>query len=642
MSEIGSISVSINGDASGLLSAASSAQAAVTSLNTAINGLKSSDVSVAINAVDNATAVVDSASGTVNAFGELRPEAVISALDKTAAGVASAKAAINSIQDKVVTVTVRVNKQESGSYAKGTMSAPEGLARINDEKGVADPRELVYHRGNYYLFEGRDVLVPLDRGDKVYTASQTKNIMNMNGIPSYASGKNNEMFDFDKRMFNYRAKTSNMPLTEQIEWWQSALKVYAYDMEALMECSEEIFELTQDMVKELNEESKDYVIERSQLNDWSKFGDTELDAFSRIRDRNFEYLKQGVITWKDYCETIDDIGSEMYEERIKHSENWLEQEYKYNNMAIDDYIAGLDRMAAYTQEFYNNGLIGDVDYFYGMQDISNKKADMRQKANNEEYKSWRKSADGYLKQREVYGDWKEYGDNLIDYYNRCIERHNEFFAAGKIDWETYNDEIINYKMEIYKAEKAQAEETYKTLLNYAKEYTANVKTALKTEKDDLNYELKSEELDEELVDAARIRSIYKGAVTQKGKDVYDEAQDKINEIGRDRAKLELERSQAQTLRELEKEYKAFESSKGLTIDKIMNGTLDVSSILSTVESEFALGQSNICSLLNDLISAVKSNGAGTVYGGTTYNITGADASIMGPFLQRGTMAFAGR
>ena len=45
------------------------------------------------------------------------------------------------------------------------------------------------------MFSGRDVVVPLSQGDKVYTADETKAIMNGMGIPHYASGKNNEMFE---------------------------------------------------------------------------------------------------------------------------------------------------------------------------------------------------------------------------------------------------------------------------------------------------------------------------------------------------------------------------------------------------------------------------------------------------------------
>lgn len=642
MSEIGSISVSINGDASGLLSAAASAQSAVTALSTAVNGLKSQNVSLKLAAVDNATPVVNAATSTVTAFGTLKPQATITALDNTAPGVASATAAVNSVQDRVVTITVRVNQEGSiPRFASGTRSAPAGLARINDEQGAADPRELIYHRGNYYLFEGRDVLLPLDRGDQVFTASQTKNILRMNGIPSYASGKNNELFDFDKKLFKHSTKTSNMSITEQMEWWQSALDQYAYDSNVVMECGEEVFSLTKKLVKELNSASEVYVDERSKLNNWEEFGDTALEAFSRIRDRNFGFLDEGVITWEDYCKTLDKIGSNMYKERIKHSENWLNQAYKYNELSIDDYISGLNRMAEYTKEYYANGLIGDVDYFYGMQDIQNKKYDMRRKANAEEYRSWKKSADGYKKQRELYEDWDEWGDNLSKYYDRCIQRQNEFFAAGKIDWETYNDAVINYKMEQYKAEKSEAEKTYKTMLTSAKGYISEVKASFKAEKNELDYEFKTEELNSEFIAAARTRVQYRNAVTQKGKDVLAEAEEKMNKISREREQLELQREQNLTLETLENQYQEIENGKSVIISEILDGSIDMKSVLDSIEAQSAAGQGDICSLLSELIRTIQNGSGSTVYGGTTYNITGADASFMGPLLKRSISALAG-
>ena len=642
MSEIGSISVSINGDASGLLSAAASAQAAVTSLNSAINGLKSQNVSVKLSATDDATPVVEAATKNVNAFGTLNPEASLSAIDNTGPGVASAKAAINSIQDKTVVVTVKVNKVGSvDGFAEGTTNAPGGLARINDEKGIADPRELIYHGGNYYLFEGRDVLLPLDKGDKVFTASQTKQIMRLNGVPSYASGKNNELFDMDKRSIKYVTKTSEVPLSEQIEMSQSALEAYAYDAEAVMECEEEIFSLTQKLVKEINGISEIYIDERSKLNDWEKYGDTAIDAFNRVRDRNSELLSSGIISWEDYYDTVTDLGADMYAERIKHSENWLEQQYKYNNLSVEDYIAGLERMREYTEEYYKNGLIGDVDYFYGMQDISNQKFDMRAKGNAAEYKAWKNSAEGYLKQRETYDDWDEWGDNLSDYYDRCIQRQQEFFDAGKIDWETYNNAVISYKLEQYKAEKKAAENAYKDMLSYAKEYISGVKADFKAKKDELSYENKREELQSEHTKASITKLYYENAVTQKGKDVYAEADEKMKKISREMEELSLEREQSETLAVLEKQYSEIEKSKTAIISNIMNTGLNMDSVLDSISIEFSAGRSDVCTLLTRLISAVQNSNGGNVYGGTTYNITGADSSFIGPLLKRSAAALSG-
>ena len=63
-----------------------------------------------------------------------------------------------------------------GHFAHGTRNAPEGLAYLNDD-GSADPRELVEHNGQFLMYEGRNVLVPLAAGDRVFTSSETKDIL---------------------------------------------------------------------------------------------------------------------------------------------------------------------------------------------------------------------------------------------------------------------------------------------------------------------------------------------------------------------------------------------------------------------------------------------------------------------------------
>ena len=62
---------------------------------------------------------------------------------------------------------------------------------VNDEKGISDPRELIVDKGRAFIPQGKDVVLPLSKGAKVYTASQTKAIMSGMGIPHYATGKDN-------------------------------------------------------------------------------------------------------------------------------------------------------------------------------------------------------------------------------------------------------------------------------------------------------------------------------------------------------------------------------------------------------------------------------------------------------------------
>lgn len=134
---------------------------------------------------------------------------------------------------------------------------------------------------------------------------------------------------------------------------------------------------------------------------------------------------------------------------------------------------------------------------------------------------------------------------------------------------------------------------------------------------------------------------YRNAVTQKGKDVLAEAEEKMNKISREREQLELQREQNLTLETLENQYQEIENGKSVIISEILDGSIDMKSVLDSIEAQSAAGQGNICSLLSELIRTIQNGSGSTVYGGTTYNITGADASFMEPLLKRSISALAG-
>ena len=73
--------------------------------------------------------------------------------------------------------------------AKGTQNFEGGLAMVNDEKGISDPRELIVDKGRAFIPQGKDVVLPLSKGAKVYTASQTKAIMSRYGYTALRNRK---------------------------------------------------------------------------------------------------------------------------------------------------------------------------------------------------------------------------------------------------------------------------------------------------------------------------------------------------------------------------------------------------------------------------------------------------------------------
>lgn len=627
MAEAASLVVTISGDASGLVGAVNEAQASLSALESSANalaGLDGTSIAFNINAEDNATDAVSAAETALNAMNGLEASATITAIDNTAAGVASAQASINSVQGKTVTITV--NYQATGSlplFAKGTSNAPEGLAMVNDERGISDPRELIYHNGQYMMFSGRDVILPLSEGDVVYTAAQTKKILS--DIPHYASGRKNTFFEEDKAEFTHLTKSSNVSLTEQIEWWQAAMEKYARDSEVVKECNEEIFSLTRKLADNINDLSKIYVADRAYLNDFEGWGDTAIEAFDRVRDRNYSDLQSGLITWEEYTETLSDIGSLMYEERISQSERWLKQESKYNKLSTEDYIAGLERMKAYTAEYYEHGIISCKEYSTKIQELSNAITDKENEIHNAVYNKWLSDSQNWKELRDTYDDWEEYGDSEVQFYERCIERIGELYRDGHISWQEYMDETMNYSMDLYNAQMSEVDE----LLEAQAAYIGRLKTEFADEENALQESWKLEDRTADISETKRLLAIYKNAVTEKGKSKYADLQEELKNLEREEELYRLQKSNNEIIASLEEEYDAMESDKKLTLSSLQSCGINVQALIKNINAETNGIQYVMTSLASQIISAI--NAKATYSDNRSFSISAADDTTLKQF-----------
>ena len=75
-----------------------------------------------------------------------------------------------------------------------------------------------------------------------------------------------------------------------------------------------------------------------------------------------------------------------------------------------------------------------------------------QSTGDEVYSKWKNDADGWKNLRDTYGDWEQYGDSIVQFYNRCIEKVDQLYKEGHISWQKYSDESMNYKMKLFEAE----------------------------------------------------------------------------------------------------------------------------------------------------------------------------------------------
>lgn len=98
---------------------------------------------------------------------------------------------INWILEKVGSDT-RIKKWDVPKFASGT----NGLSRdtigvVNDQVGSTYKELIVPPSGKPFIPEGRNVILPMEKGTKIMPAKQTRNLMNsmgINGIPHFAGG----------------------------------------------------------------------------------------------------------------------------------------------------------------------------------------------------------------------------------------------------------------------------------------------------------------------------------------------------------------------------------------------------------------------------------------------------------------------
>lgn len=419
-----------------------------------------------------------------------------------------------------------------------------------------------------------------------------------NGL--YATGKKNELFKMEKNVFDSTVKSSHIPITDQLSWWREMLSKYSYDYNVILECNEEIFALTRKLVDSINSVSFTYIDERAYFNDWAQYEDDAILAFNRIKDNNRAFMDAAFITYEGYCDNIKTAGEILYEGRISQSKKWLEHEEKYNGLSTQGYIDGLERMRAYTDEYYNQGLISYRVYADGIHKINDEISDKTREKNEEIYSGWKASADNWYRMRETYGDWEVYGDNEVEYYRRCIERIGELYKNGVIEWQEYSDATMEYNLLLFKAQEAQ----YDDWLSEKADYISRLKSEFSREEKLLRDTYASDDRVSEISDIKRDISIYRNAVTKTGQDKYESLQKELKKLEREEELYRLEQEHQQTLDELQAEYEVAERRKKEMLWQIKNTSIDVMDICNNIQFSSGEYQKSIITLIKDAIEAI--------------------------------------
>lgn len=546
--------------------------------------------------------------------------------------------------------------------AKGTQNFEGGLAMVNDEKGISDPRELIVDKGRAFIPQGKDVLLPLSKGAKVYTASQTKAIMSGMGIPHYATGKDNsDAFTSAKDDWTHYTKTHAVTTAQELEKWLEFQEKFKSNDKDIADIEEQIFGLTQKRTQELNNLSKSYIEERAALNDWDDNGDNPIDAFTRIRDRNMAEVEAGRMTWEDYTTEMSSIGSTLYENMSEYSRDWLEHQEKYNGMSAADYIAGIGRIQTYTEQMYAQGIISHKEYVEAKNKLNEEYLDKRKEQIEKEYDI----SKDYISEHTYFNDWQDNGDSPLDAYNRVMDRHREELANGELtqdEFDKYQSElgsdmyserveqsknwleeqrkyygmtdeeyiaglkrIQQYTQEYYDlgliSRKEynenmtelnhdmfdQAGESFDDMLQQQQDYINKLRDEFSAQEQALQDSWTVEDRKADMSETQAQLDIYANAVTDRGQQKYKELQEQMKQLQRDEELYQLQVKNNATIEKLEAEYDALENSKADFIKSIATNidSIDVTGIVADITQEVSGGNDKITKTLGEIIEAIK-------------------------------------
>ena len=575
--------------------------------------------------------------------------------------------------------------------AKGTQNFEGGLAMVNDEKGISDPRELIVDKGRAFIPQGKDVVLPLSKGAKVYTASQTKAIMNGMGIPHYATGKDNsDAFTSAKDDWTHYTKTHAVTTAQELEKWLEFQEKFKSNDKDIADIEEQIFSLTQKRTQELNNLSKSYIEERAALNDWDDNGDNPIDAFARIRDRNMAEVEAGRMTWEDYTTEMSSIGSTLYENMTEYSRDWLEHQEKYNGMSAADYIAGIGRIQTYTEQMYAQGIISHKEYVEAKNKLNEEYLDKRKEQIEQEYNI----SKDYISEHTYFNDWQDNGDNPLDAYNRVMDRHREELANGELtqdEFDKYQSElgsdmyserveqsknwleeqrkyygmtdeeyiaglkrIQQYTQEYYDlgliSRKEynenmtelnhdmfdQAGESFDDMLQQQQDYINKLRDEFSAQEQALQDSWTVEDRKADMSETQAQLDIYANAVTDRGQQKYKELQEQMKQLQRDEELYQLQVKNNATIEKLEAEYDALENSKADFIKSIATNidSIDVTGLVADITQEVSGGNDKITKTLGEIIEAIK----GIKIEQQNYNnnskitINAADSTVLGEYV----------
>lgn len=297
--------------------------------------------------------------------------------------------------------------------------------------------------------------------------------------------------------------------------------------------------------------------------------DLRKQYLEKAEDLDDEYLK----TFQSMQEEEKQAALESLNERKEASEEWIEQQRQEGN--YDEVIAGIERVKAYMQEYYNQGILSAKEYNKTIKELDKDIYD----AKRDKFEDWLKDAETYRSDRNFYDDWGD--DSEEEYLTRVINGIEKAKNEGIITANEYYDYISQYMKEFYTLEKNEWEDYIKSeekriKEKYQKQMELEKETITKTS------ELKKKQYDEEL---ERLDAL------KKKRDEQQEDEDDNLKMERLKNKLEYEVDE-DNRKALQKEINKLQESID---DKMFNRDIEArkEAIQKAKEEEIELAQNKI-------------------------------------------------
>lgn len=509
---------------------------------------------------------------------------------------ADIQAADTKIKGLSQSVDVTVNYTATGAVpkAKGDSNFAGGNALLNDDNS-ADPRELIMHDGLAYMYNQPNVIANVPPHATILTSSQTKAWFRKRGITSYASGKNNsDAFTAAKDDWTHYTKTHAVTTAQELQKW---------------------------------------------LEFQEKYKDNEKDIW-------------------DIEEQIFSLQNKLYSERVSESEKWLAHEEKYHGLSAADYMAGIDRMKAYTEQYYADGIISHKEYTDAMLDLDEKYIDKRKEQLEEMYNI----SKDYISEHTYFNDWQDSGDDPLAAYNRVMERNREALAKGELTQKEYDEYAKNLGSDMFSERKEQslswleeqrkyfgmtdaeyvegleriktytqeyydkglisrreyneamteldhsmwdeALSAYDDMLQKQQDYISEMREQFQKEEQALQDSWAVADRKTDISQVQAQLDIYAGAVTDRGQQKYKELEEQMKQLQRDEELYNLQVRNNATIEGLEADYKTLEENKKNILNDLRAADINISGYVENLSKNISLSSGNISRTLSDIIDAI--------------------------------------